>query len=522
MKRKTSIAIGFLLAAITTYGQLAQPFRFEQEVKESEEGFVVIPMKTEGLALVNGTNTYEHGKRTWTVEILDTTLTSRWQTGVQLENTQNFIGYEYTPGHLFLLFRSGEYQGHSFRLVQMNLHTKETRINTVEFELNFRIAYFTVCGDNAVFGGYINSEPAVLLFDQSSEHPKVLPGLFVKDVELLDVRANQNETFNILLVERRTKEKDILTLRTYDHTGQLLLDESMEVDAKYSVLSAITSSLEREELLVAGTYAEGTSKQALGIFTVQIDPFNDERIQYVDFASLEHFLDYLKPKKASKIRTKANQQKAAGLPPDYRLYAKPMRLEERADGYYLLTESYNPSGGGSSYWPGSYYSPYYGNYGAYPSYSPFRRYNSYYDPFPYTTSRSYDFKMIQSAVIKLSPTGKPVKDLSIKLDEVRQSGLEQISDFFVHRDSLYLAFKKEGKIYYVKEHSEGEEDSVTRELVVRSRDASEKTDEEDEGYLRYWYGENFYVWGYQYIKVYKSEGVEKRNVFYVNRISPGH
>jgi hypothetical protein len=381
------------------------------------------------------------------------------------------------------------------------------------------MTHFTVAGNSAVFGGYISSEPAVLLYDQSTDHTKVLPGLFISDVSLLDVRTNQNQSFNVLLAERSGKEKRKLVMRTYDHEGNLLIDDVIEIDPGLTILSGITSALEREEMIIVGTYSDG-SKQASGFFSVIVDPFNDQPVSYTDFSSMEHFLDYVSPRRASKIKMKTQKLKALGRMPDYRAYTTPFRIEEMANGFYMLAEVHDPSNNVNSYPYGSGYSNPYG-YGYYPyGLSPYM--NRYYNsPYMYSNPvRNSDVRMIQISVVAFDSQGKPRKDASMKLDEIKLSTLEQVGDFIIVHDSILLAYKKEDEIKFLKESGEpGEKPLVKQSKIKLQSGNDELKNDENEGGVHFWYNNHFYVWGYQRIKDATRTGDPTRHVFYINRLS---
>ncbi|MEJ0056524.1 MAG: hypothetical protein WDN75_13250 [Bacteroidota bacterium] len=187
--------------------QLTQEFRFEQEVKRNEEGFTVISLKKEGIALVRDTDKYAQGNKKWQVEILDTTLNKVWSTDLELKSKLVLIGYEYNSNHLYLLFREEAGLHNEMQLMTFLLSERTIDTDKIKFEVEIKLTHFIMSGTSAVFGGYVNNEPAVLLYDRASGIPKILPGLFIKDMSLLDVRANQNESFNILLIEQRLKKK---------------------------------------------------------------------------------------------------------------------------------------------------------------------------------------------------------------------------------------------------------------------------------------------------------------------------
>ncbi|MBY0434869.1 MAG: hypothetical protein K2U26_12240, partial [Cyclobacteriaceae bacterium] len=281
-----SFFLVLLSVRMPLHAQISQPYRFEQKIKNSEAGFTVISLKKEGIAFVRDKEKYEQGKKKWHLEILDTTLTSQWSTEMELDNRLVLVGYEYSPQRLYLLFREGETDFYNFQMARVDIPERTYQTEKIKFELNFRITHFTLAGSSAIFGGYISSQPVVLLYDQSSDHPKVLPGLFNNDLELLDVRANQNQSFNVLLAERKGKEKRKLIIRTYDEAGNLLMDDEINFNPGYSIITGMTSALERDELLIVGTYGEGTNRQALGFYSVVVDPFSEQAITFTEFASL--------------------------------------------------------------------------------------------------------------------------------------------------------------------------------------------------------------------------------------------
>ena len=474
-------------------------------------------MEKEGLGLVRDREKYSHGKKTWQIEIVDTTLAPIWSTELELDNRLSLVGFEHGPGQLYLLFREEQTNYYNFQLLTMHFYEKSFQLNKIQFDLTFRLTHFTVTGSSAIFGGYVNSEPAVLLYNQSSEHPKVLPGLFTRGITLLDVRANQNQSFNVLLVEKRGIEKDRLIVRTFDHEGNLLIDDVIDVDSKFSILSGLTSSLIRDEMMIIGTYGEGNSKLAMGFYSVVVDPFNEQSVLFTEFSSLEHFLDYLPEKKAMKIKLKAQKQKSEGHIPNYKASVLPFRLEERNTGFYLLSEVYNSSSNINSY-PYSNPSTSYNNgpdgYGY-----PYRS-NPYFNA-PYMNNppvRNTEVRMIETVVIKFGALG-PEKDVSIKLEDIKQSALDQKGDFLIVNDSLVLGYKKKSEIWFQRESAEsGTLTSVRQSKVNLMRPTDILKDEnEDVGGLRYWYENHFYVWGYQQIKTRLNNEVHSRYVFYVNR-----
>ncbi len=501
-------------------GQFKQPYRFERELKTSEEGVTVISLKKEGLAFVRDMNKYEQGKKRWQLEVVDTTLSSVWLTEFELETRLILVGYEYSHTQLFLLFREGESEMHNLELLTLHLPEKSFQKDKIKFELNFKLTHFTIAGSSALFGGYVSGEPAVLLYNQSSDKPKVLPGLFMKDIALLDIRTNQNQSFNVLLAERRGIEKKRLVVRTYDQDGNLLIDDVIDVDPKYSILSGLTSALERDEMIILGTYGENNERQALGFFSVVVDPFNEQAVSYTDLSSLQHLLDYLPGKKSGKIKEKAQKQKNLSHLPNYKAYVVPIRIEEKSNGFYLLAEMYTQSTNFDLYPTSPNYNPYSNGYSPTGA-SPFSN-RSYSAPYPYNPPRNPSVEMIQTMVMQFGGRGQVEKDVSMKLDDIRQPGLEQVGDFLVAGDSVFMTYKKEGEIFYQNASGDPEEKSSIKQAKVKLLSPYDalKNEDEDTGGVRFWYDQHFFVWGFQTIKNSTIEGNQTRHVFYVNKISP--
>jgi hypothetical protein len=487
--------------------------------KAADKPFELISLGVEGLALVQDLQEFSHGNKKWRAELLDTTLHRLWSTELDLDNRLNLVGFEHVPGRLYLLFRESQTTYYNFQLVTLNMPLHSTESERIQFDLNFQLTHFTVAGTTALFGGYVNTEPAVLLYDHTSDHPKVLPGLFTKNISLLDLRANHNGSFNVLLVENRKGAAQKLTLRTFDGAGNLLVDDIIPFDSRYTILSGLTSRLIHDDMIIVGTYGQGTSNDALGFYSLIVDPFQEQAIRYTDLASISHFLDYLPEKKARKTLEKAAQERTEGKIPKYKANLLPIHMEEAYGGYYLFAEMFHPPSN-TTYYP--YGSPSWNyNYSNNPfgtSGNPYRP-AGYDAPYFNDAQRNSEVRMIQSVALRFrSPTSAP-QGVTLSYQDVKRPMLDQTGDFVIRNDSMLLAYKYKSEILYLAEPED-----------VSSRPASGKAsiqlfkpndvlkDEEDEGGLRFWYGRRFYAWGYRRVRTTVEDEVESRYVFYVNRL----
>ena len=261
-------------------------------------------------------------------------------------------------------------------------------------------------------------------------------------------------------------------------------------------------------------------KQSVGLFTVLVDPYNEQKINFYDFAQLSHFLDYLSPKKAAKTKAKSDNRRKMGKIPEFKTYVLPSRLEETKEGFLFYAEVYyastnlNNNRWGPSNPYGNYpYSPYGGyNY-------PYRLYNS---PYPYNypynnpNNTSSETKMLHASLSVFDSKGNLLADHGFKLEELKIPSTEQISDFVYSANKSTLVFNKDKEIYVQVTQTDGVallSDKVNFKLISPSE--SVRSDDGYTGCVRNWYNNYLFLYGYQTIK-----NTEKgnRDVFYINKL----
>lgn len=521
----SGILLFFLVCLLGASGighaQIAQPVRFEKKFKFSDETFTIISLEDEGLALVRDKEKHEGGKKLWEVILLDSSLIERRTLDLAVDARNQLIGYEHSPGKLFLLYRQGDTTKGTLDLFEIDLATGEKRTHSIDPELALMITHFSKVGSSIVLGGYVNKEPAILLYNLGDDNMKVLPGLFQKDTELVDLRVNQNNTFNVVFIDRGPRDNRKIEFQTYDETGNLLLEDEvvMNKDKNISLQTGITSTLKREDLMLLGTWGEGNSKQSNGFYALSVDPFKDQKISYVAFGELEHYLDYQKPKRAKRIQEKSREELNAGGIPNYVNYVMPYRLQEYKQGFVLLAEVYTPSSNLNSF--SNPYNPYYYGYGYSPYGWYFPGYNRLYTrPYSYGyNSRNVDeIKTYETVLVAFGPSGNVLWDASIDLDEVKQPSLEQVADFHQFDTQVALLYKKESELNVKWIDLESKEEENATEKIKLSESNDELRDEKEYGGgVKYWYGNAFYVWGFQTIKN-TSQEERVRDVFYINKI----
>jgi hypothetical protein len=512
---------GLIFFIFSVQAQIEQVARYEREHKNTDPEFIVISMGDKGLALVRNTDEYKDGKQLWEVITVDHDLKERWSLQMDIESRLRLVGYEFHKDWIYILFRTNEHEASDLTMFTIHRTTQEIKRYSIKQEVSFKITHLGILENVIVLGGYVNDQPAILLHDLATENLKIVPGFFVSNTELLDLRTNVNNTFNTLVLDQKSKEQKRLILKTFDATGAMLLEHTIELDQNRSILSGMTSTLLNDDLFITGTWTVGnTSKSATGIYSVVVDPFNKQSLNYYDYGQLTHFLEYQTPKKAARLKQRSLEAKVAGFIPEFKAYSSIMRLDERPEGYALLTEVYQPNSSINSnhYW-NDYYNPYfYSGYSPY-GYNPFstRYYNR---PYQYNnaTVQSDETKILNAAVILFDRQGELVSDYAMALNDKKSAGVEQTSDFLVNKSKVTMGYKKEKEVFFTRSSEEDEIVTDTLTLSLDNPDEIIRTDTED-SFIRHWYANHMYIWGYQRIKLLREDSdTSHRDVFYINKI----
>jgi hypothetical protein len=439
---------------------------------------------------------------------------------LEIESKLQLIGYDYRENLVYILFRANEHESSDLHLFTIHRQTQALKQYVIKQELTFKITHLSVLEQSVVLGGYVSNEPAILIYDLNTENLKIVPGFFVSQTELLDLRANVNNTFNTLIIDRAIRDKKKLILKTFDATGALLLEDILPIDEKRTILAAITSTLVNDEILITGTWTMGVSKMASGVFSTLADPFSDQKINYYDFGQLNRFFDYQSKKKAVSLKEKSKKASAAGTVPDFKAYATVIRLEEKPEGFALLTEVYQPSSNFSSspYYAGAYPYSGYGSY--YPYYGGFnRRFYNY--PYQYNSgaTEAGDARMLYSSVILFNRKGEIENDYGIVLEDKKNDVVEQTSDFVYDSNEIAIAYKKEKQMFINGVSDTGIVVSDTLS-TYRQEEAEIVRSDSENSFIRYWYEHFMYSWGYMRIKDSSNQTDDPhRYVFYINKIS---
>lgn len=504
-----------VLFSVFAQAQVWQAERYEIIQRYSDEDFTIIPLKEDGLALFRKKFKFNDRNRIWELILLDSAVTPTKTLELEVDNQGELMGYEHSNGFVHLLFIKNEMRG-DMEVISVNLSSYEFQRIKILTELKITLTHFTKCGDNFILGGDVGEEPAVFIYIPSTKNFKIIPGFFKKRTELIDVRVNDNQTFNTVLINRENRDKNQIIFRTFDSFGKQLLEDVVSIQ-DHSLQTGISSNLKRDDLMILGTWCNLGASQSSGFYGVPVNPFSEQEIKFTFLGQLQHYLDHMRPRRAEKIKAKTKKALEEGGDPDFSNYIVPHRIIEHEKGFILLAETYIPSKDNynASYNPYAYTYPYGSRYGSY--YPGSGMYNAndgrYYGD---NVNNTIEIRMVQSQVILFTPAGEVISDYSIDLDDIKMPTLNQITDFYLDKDDLYFLYKKESELIIKKINLQDDQVSETTQKVKMKGPMDVIRSESKDGRIRHWYDKSFYMYGYQTVRY---EDGKTKDIFYINRVA---
>ena len=494
----------FMVIAIASDAQIIQPDRVEIELDDYDDYYTVISAREEGLVLVRQVeNKTEPRKNNWEVLKYNTDLTLSWRRNLLVNINYDFTGYEYRNGKVYLLYKPVNYQNDKMILQVLSLGTgnmEEAEINYV-FPLN--LTEFTVSGNAAILGGYVNYMPAVIHYDLSSKKVKVLPGIYNNRSELVDISVDEDTgIFNILVTEKTFDKRNTLAIKTFDQNGTLLQNRTLETKGTNNIIFGRSTRFNAREQFIAGTYSNNKSSYSSGIFIAKLDALGGQDITYISYGDLKNFFSYMKAKREARVRDRINRRRVQGKKVKFRYRLLVHDIVEKDDMFLLFGEAFYPKYNNTAL-SSIAYGPYFprGRWGD----------NMYFAGYKYT----------HAVVVAFNKKGKVLWDNSFEINDVTSFSLDQYVNASIEEKRVILLYLYENvirsKLINEDEILEGK---TFDDIKMKFEDDVAKNNDYEIGGLSLWYDKFFYAYGVQRIKNLKDrEAKLSRKVFYINKIT---
>ncbi|MEQ8926397.1 MAG: hypothetical protein RLO81_11320 [Fulvivirga sp.] len=510
---KNILIILFSLLATAVFSQVYQTHRYELEKKNNDDFFTVLPVGDLGVIIYRDTDKYKKGNVLHMVS-LDTTLTERWSTELSIDTKLEFKGFDITRSKMYLLFRDGQYEKNDYHLMAISVLDGEVTRYDIKNEIALELSHMAVLEDGLILAGYVNLSPTLVSYKFGEQSFEVVQGFFKDRSNVVDLRDNGNSTFNVI-----TLEKDyvgsLVRLRTYSYDGELLFEREVKMDERYHILSAKSSGFIDGNIIVAGTYGMSKSYYSSGLYIAVVKPAGQDNIvKFHNFFALEHFFDYMKPKRAARIKAKMKRKSEKGKDVHYSSRLLLHEVRKSKDGYLLAAEIFDPDYITHSR-PGID--------NGFASQEEIERRNRAAQRYSKQPSKIHNvddassFEYLESIVVGLNKSGDVIWDNSLKIKEVETYALDQIVQVAEHDRQLSMLYRAEETINFkTVQQSETIEEG---EEPLKLKNEGEKIVHTYRGAGRseYWYDNNFIVWGYHKIDS-EVETLDRRNVLYINKV----
>ncbi|WP_394991409.1 hypothetical protein [Emticicia sp.] len=482
------ISFVFLLQTLSVAAQLTQGKRIEFERNSSlEQEHLLIPLKENGVVLLQSKIEAYHRKFTLDFYKYDSTLTQIWKTTFLPDENFDLIKTFHNERYLYVLFKKDDKI--DIGVLRIDFETGDKTYAEGNLLTNIEIEHFVVLGSKAFIGGKYNDRPVVVMFSFFDKTSKVLPEihnnyLIIND---LDVDEQSEKVYLMLKNERNCQ----FILKTYSYEGKAL-NSLVLGDKQTAPISGEILKIDQKIPILMGNYAEGCSQLSLGIYMQNLS--DDSKIQYINFADLKNFFRFLNPKREEKIKLRINQKKQKG---------KEIKLR-----YRLLLHDLIPTNEGWVMLAEIFYPEYKSNTNA-TGWSTWRNYrigNDIYNNFRYS----------HAVICGFDKNGKLLWDNSVSLKEIESSELNAKVQITQQDDYQILAYPDESLIRTVVIRG-NEKAKDLESFDLKTGTESEKITNTERNNLAAWYGHSFLAYGYQSVR--KNNDILNREVFYVTKLT---
>lgn len=479
------------LFTATLYAQERQRIEFAAEYHiENPDKFQLVPLKAQGFLLIAES---EKQKGKWIFSAYDTCLKKMSEKSIQINPKLFFQAKQKDGENIYMLF--SKYRSDIFQVVQFNTYTHQIDLHTITAFKKFYFTGFRVLKNACFVSGLVGQTSLILHFNLKDKKTKVLPASLTKHLEVDSIEKDSlNQLVYFTIVSDKRTDYDLL-LKSFSVDGELVDDLKIRNKGENKLISGKISTLENGKKVAIGTYSDGTSSLAEGIYIAGFQSNNtQEYIKYYPFTEFKNFFDYLpkeQQKRIDKLKEKHKELKSKDIRLQYRLLVhSPV---QRDKDILLLAEAYFPMYRNTPKidWQG-------------------RREGV-------TSEIVFEgYQHTHAVVMSFDDKGKMLWDNVFKIEHVKNKELQKIIHLRLGKDSLTMLYGAEGFIRSKMIQNQKVTDSKDKVKIptISTEDKINKTYSNE---ISYWYEKHFLAWGYQLIENEKEEK-HKRRVFYVAKV----
>jgi hypothetical protein len=501
LARLLLITIWMLALVPLAQAQLEQARRLELALDPSnQESFDVTTLGVRGvLVTIRKGGFYANDPAEFRFQAYNTDLKELWTAEFKADGRfEPRLSY-HDRNYLYWLFQ--ENNSDNIQIIRVSLLDGITESFEGDLLDGMDIQHFKVLENLAYIGGSHNTRPVVMAFSFFDRTAKVLPGLYVNhiDISSIEVDPLRREVHVLIHSQKRSCQ---FSVRSYGYDTKPTRTIEFGGEDR-NLISGKLLTVNDDELIMIGNYSTDCTPYSQGIYVTRIGheengPADADRMQYIEFSSLQNFFKYLKPKQQQKMQARLDRRKQENRDTKFRyrlLVHDPIPTQE---GLLLVAEVFYPQYRGTAL-------PYVVNV---PRVGPAAA-DRYFDTYKYT----------HAIVCGFDKQGNLLWDNCLPIQDMDSAELAEMVQVSQQNDKLIMAYPNKGEINV--EVIQGNRTVREREnfsLKVGANERQKITDSDNEN-LAAWYGQYFLACGFQKIVDDPRQGFNPREVFYLNKLT---
>ncbi|MBV6645313.1 MAG: hypothetical protein KI790_07675 [Cyclobacteriaceae bacterium] len=483
-----------------TSSLLIQPDRIEIEFQSSSDEFHVITGDEDGLILVKETNSRRKEGFAWVFTKIDTDLEVEWERVFLIPYGKTLRGWDYFGEKYYFLFSDAQYKPED--LLVFEVEGGDGAMRTMEITTVFpvQLAYFEVVDKTIILGGSTNYRPVIITYHVDEQKPRVLPGIYDNNTQLLDVIIDDDaRVFSVIVMEKMQNKKLTTRVKTFTAEGLLIQNNIVNPGDRLSLIDGASTIFENGFQYVAGAYSRKSSRYSRGLYLAKFVNGRQQFVKYHNYADLDNFFGYLNKRRERRIKDRIDKRKALGKKNRFSYQLLVHKIIERDDDYVMVAEAYYPR---------------------YSSYTPYAPGGYAFSPFSSGTTRSFlGYKYTHAIVVGFDRNGNIIWDHSFEIEDALTFTQKEFVTVSTFEDKIVLLYLEENeirsKVIRGSEILEGQTFNPVR-LTYASDELKSKNPELED--LTKWYDDTMIAYGIQNIVSTNTGTKSSRKIFYINKI----
>lgn len=322
--------------------QIEHLSRYQTQSDFSYVDYWVIPNDQKGVSLVKALTPRIGEEVTIQFIHLNDGLKEQWNAFFKVPEGFDLKEHYFSGDTVYLLFQSRD-DSRPIKIIAINVINQVVMESEPEQIVGLRLTEFAVIESTAIIAGYINGRPSAFAHNLKNNKVQVLPKLYQRNSELLELRVDKNSsTFHVLIARLDQKRDRTISVQRYDLTGMSLGSYQLKTQAHYQLLSAISSPFTDGSHIVAGLFCFKKGTNPSGIYINRIDSEGKQTINYMKFEKFRTFIDFLGESRSEKIKSQVRSANQVDRMRRYETDALLRSIREENGQLFITGEFFKP------------------------------------------------------------------------------------------------------------------------------------------------------------------------------------